>query len=174
MLGRQLTEIAPIAGLREMFEKVATGVPIKNALLEGAVATRPDEHRFWNVSYFPVLNADGSVRAITAASLEITAQRKAELALIQSEKLAAVGRLASSISHEINNPLEAVTNLFYIIANDPSLPGAVAPFVETAQSELTRGMRDREAGAALPSPGGAGDAGYGGGAGRRGVEPLPR
>ena len=138
VLGRQLTEIAPISGLREMFEKVATGVPIKNALLEGAVATRPDEHRYFNVSYFPVFNADGSVRAITAASLEITAQRKAELALIQSEKLAAVGRLASSISHEINNPLEAVTNLLYIIANDPSLPGAVAPFVETAQSELTR------------------------------------
>ena len=138
VLGRQLTEIAPIPGLREMFEKVATGVPIKNALLEGAVATRPDDHRFFNVSYFPVFNADGSVRAITAASLEITAQRKAELALIQSEKLAAVGRLASSISHEINNPLEAVTNLLYIIANDSTLPGSLVPFVETAQGELTR------------------------------------
>ena len=138
VLGKRLTEIAPISGLEEMFQKVAGGVPIKDALLEGSVAARPDEHRFWNVNYFPVFNADGSVRAITAASLEITSQRKAELALIQSEKLAAVGRLASSISHEINNPLEAVTNLLYLIAKDPSLPDQIAPFVEMAQGELAR------------------------------------
>jgi len=138
VLGRRLTEIAPIPGLDEMFRKVASGTPIRNALIEGNVAAEPNKHRYWNVSYFPVFNADGSVRAITAASLEITAQKKAELALIQSEKLAAVGRLASSISHEINNPLEAVTNLLYLIANDPTLSDDLIPFVETAQSELAR------------------------------------
>jgi PAS domain S-box-containing protein len=138
VLGKRLTEIAPIPGLNEMFERVATGIPIRNAMIEGTVAARPDEHRFWAVNYYPVFNADGSVRAITAASLEITAQKKAELALIESEKLAAVGRLATSISHEINNPLEAVTNLLYLIATDPTLPDQIAPFVETAQSELAR------------------------------------
>jgi PAS domain S-box-containing protein len=138
VLGKRLTEIAPIPGLDEMFQKVASGTPIRNALLEGAVATRPDDHRYWNVNYYPVLNPDGSVRAITAASLEITAQKKAEIALIQSEKLAAVGRLASSISHEINNPLEAVTNLLYLIGSDPALPADVIPYVNTAQSELQR------------------------------------
>ena len=138
VLGKRLTEIAPIPGLNQMFQKVAEGMPIRNALLEGAVATRPDEHRFWNVNYFPVFNADGSVRAITAASLEITAQKRAELALIESEKLAAVGRLATSISHEINNPLEAVTNLLYLIAIDSSLTPEIAPYVATAQSELAR------------------------------------
>jgi PAS domain S-box-containing protein len=134
VLGKRLTEIAPIPGLNQMFQKVAEGTPIRNALLEGAVATRPDEHRFWNVNYFPVFNADGSVRAITAASLEITAQKRAELALIESEKLAAVGRLATSISHEINNPLEAVTNLLYLITIDSSLTPEIAPYVATAQS----------------------------------------
>lgn len=138
ILGRQLTEIAPIQGLNEMFSQVASGAPIINALIEGETAARPDEHRYWNVNYFPVFNTDGTVRAITAASLEITNQKKAELALIQSEKLAAVGRLASSISHEINNPLEAVTNLLYLIAHEPSLPEPVIPFIETAQSELAR------------------------------------
>ncbi|WP_263373282.1 PAS domain-containing protein [Granulicella aggregans] len=138
ILGRQVAEIAPIPGLNEMFSQVARGTPIKNALIEGVTAARPDEHRYWNVNYFPVMSSDGTVRAITAASLEITNQKKAELALIQSEKLAAVGRLASSISHEINNPLEAVTNLLYLIANEPDLPGSAVPFVETAQSELAR------------------------------------
>jgi PAS domain S-box-containing protein len=138
VLGKRLTEIAPIPGLEEMFQQVASGTPIRNELLEGTVAARPDEHRYWNVNYFPVFNSDGSVRAITAASLEITAQKKTELALMQSEKLAAVGRLASSISHEINNPLEAVTNLLYLIAEDPSLPDELNPFMEMAQNELAR------------------------------------
>jgi PAS domain S-box-containing protein len=138
VLGKRLTEIAPIPGLNEMFQQVADGVPIRNALLEGTVAARPDEHRFWNVNYFPVYNADGTVRAITAASMEITNQKRTERALIESEKLAAVGRLAQSISHEINNPLEAVTNLLYLIEHDPSLPASLNPLVEMAQGELQR------------------------------------
>ncbi|RRA50096.1 PAS domain S-box protein [Acidipila sp. EB88] len=51
---------------------------------------------------------------ITVFFRDITASKKSADALIESEKLAAVGRLASSIAHEINNPLEAVTNLIYL------------------------------------------------------------
>jgi PAS domain S-box-containing protein len=138
ILGRILTEIAPISGLHEMFQQVLEGRPIRNALLQGELPMKPGEHRFWNVNYFPVYNADGTVQAISAATLEVTNQKKAENALIQSEKLAAVGRLASSISHEINNPLEAVTNLLYLIAENPSLSAEVRPFVEMAQAELQR------------------------------------
>ncbi len=138
ILGKRLTEIAPIPGLDDMFRQVAAGSPIRNALIEGKTAARPNEHRYWNVNYSPVYAADGSIRAITAASLEITSQKKAETALIESEKLAAVGRLATSISHEINNPLEAVTNLLYLIATDPTLPEALHPLLDTAQSELQR------------------------------------
>jgi PAS domain S-box-containing protein len=138
VLGRTLTEIAPIEGLHQMFQQVAAGHPVRNQLLEGELPTRPGEHRFWNVNYFPVYNSDGTIQAITAASLEITNQKKAEAALIQSEKLAAVGRLASSISHEINNPLEAITNLLYLVALSDELPENVRHYIETAQSELSR------------------------------------
>ena len=138
ILGRTLTEIAPIEGLKEMFEQVVEGRPIKDHLLEGELPTRPGEHRFWNVNYSPVYGADGKVEAITAVSLEITHQKKAENALVQSEKLAAVGRLASSISHEINNPLEAITNLLYLIALSDDLPAGARNYVQTAQSELSR------------------------------------
>ena len=138
MLGRTVTEIAPIEGLREMFEQVANGNPIRNHLLEGELPSRPNEHRFFNVNYFPVYNSDGTIQAITAASLEITNQKKAETALIQSEKLAAVGRLASSISHEINNPLEAITNLLYLINHSDELPETLKPYLHTAQDELAR------------------------------------
>lgn len=138
VLGRTLTEIAPIKGLQEMFEQVVAGNPIRNQLLEGELPSRPGEHRFFNVNYFPVYNSEGEIQAITAASLEITQQKKAEAALIQSEKLAAVGRLASSISHEINNPLEAITNLLYLIDLSGELPENLKPYVRTAQDELGR------------------------------------
>jgi PAS domain S-box-containing protein len=138
IIGRTLTEIAPIDGLHEMFEQVAAGNPIRNHLLEGELPGRPGEYRYWNVNYFPVYNNDGAIQAITAVTLEITNQKKAEAALIQSEKLAAVGRLASSISHEINNPLEAITNLLYLIALSNELPDSVKAYVQTAQSELSR------------------------------------
>jgi PAS domain-containing protein len=104
VVGRTLTEMAPIPGLKDLFDQVRSGKPIINYPLEGALSTDPDEHRYWTVNYLPVYAPDGTVQAISAASLEITQQKKAELALIQSEKLAVVGRLASSIAHEINNP----------------------------------------------------------------------
>jgi len=138
ILGKTLTEIAPIEGLKEMFQQVAQGTPIINDLLEGELPMQPGIHRYWTVNYYPVYRPDGTIRAITAASLEITAQKRAEKALIQSEKLAAVGRLASSISHEINNPLEAVTNLLYLALNHEQLPPATRRYLETAQGELTR------------------------------------
>jgi len=138
ILGHQIFEFAHIKGLREIFEEVAKGRTVRNLLLEGELSTRPGEHRHWNVSYSPIRNANGTVEAIAAVVLEMTNQKKAEAALIQSEKLAAVGRLASSISHEINNPLEAITNLLYLIALSNDLPDGVRNYVQIAQSELSR------------------------------------
>jgi PAS domain S-box-containing protein len=138
ILGKTLTQIAPIEGLKEMFQQVAQGKPVINDLLEGELPMQPGNHRYWTVNYYPVYRPDGTIRAITAASLEITAQKRAEKALIQSEKLAAVGRLASSISHEINNPLEAVTNLLYLALNHEELPIDTRRYLETAQEELAR------------------------------------
>ncbi len=138
ILGQVITNVVPIAGVRELLEMAAAGHAVRNHMVEGELPTRPGEHRFWNVSYSPVMGADGRVEAITAVILETTNQKKAEAALIQSEKLAAVGRLASSISHEINNPLEAITNLLYLITLSEELPESIRSLVETAQSELSR------------------------------------
>ena len=138
VVGRTLTDLAPLPGLLEMFDQVARGHAVSNQLLEGELPSHPGEHRFWTVSYSPVYGPNGTVRAISAASLEITQQKRAEAALVQSEKLAAVGRLASSISHEINNPLEAITNLLYLTAMHDDLPEEIKTYVHLAQSELSR------------------------------------
>jgi PAS domain S-box-containing protein len=138
IIGRSITEIAPLKGIKDLFEQVAHGHPIRNQILEGELPARPGERRSWNVSYSPINGSDGKVEAIAAVVLEITNQKKAEAALIQSEKLAAVGRLATSISHEINNPLEAITNLLYLIATTDNLPPDLTTYINTAQSELSR------------------------------------
>ena len=59
---------------------------------------------------------------------DITEARKTEEALRKSEQLAAAGRLAASIAHEINNPLEAVTNLLYLARMDSNVTGNSRPF----------------------------------------------
>ncbi len=137
VVGRTLTEMAPIEGLKELFEQVLRGQPVINYPLEGALITDPTTYRYWTVSYFPVYGPDGTIQAITAASLEITKQKKAEQALIQSEKLAAVGRLASSIAHEINNPLEAVTNHLYLARQGGSVE-EIRSYVDQAEIEMRR------------------------------------
>jgi signal transduction histidine kinase len=62
---------------------------------------------------------------------------RAQDALRRSEKLAVTGRLAASIAHEINNPLEAVTNLFYLMRSNPA-PHEMRKYMDDAEQELAR------------------------------------
>jgi len=77
-------------------------------------------------------------RCILATALDITDRKHAEEALRVSDKLATVGRMAASIAHEINNPLESVTNLLYLIGTHPALSAEVRPLVDVAQNEMER------------------------------------
>ncbi len=67
----------------------------------------------------------------------ILQERTAEEALRRSEKLAVAGRLAATIAHEINNPLEAVVNLVYL-ARTSWPQEAAREYLERAESELGR------------------------------------
>lgn len=69
---------------------------------------------------------------------EITAQLRAEEALRESEKLAAMGRVAGIIAHEINNPLAAITNLFFLLRAHPSLDEDARHLASMAEAELLR------------------------------------
>ena len=85
----------------------------------------------------PVRNSDGTIVRWFGTNTDVDAQQKTERALLQSEKLAAVGRLASSIAHEINNPLEAVINLIYLARATTTNP-EVQSYLDSADQELSR------------------------------------
>ncbi|MGI9101482.1 MAG: CHASE3 domain-containing protein [Terriglobales bacterium] len=84
------------------------------------------------------LNLYPSALALTVFAQDITELKQAQAALVRTEKLAAVGRMASSVAHEINNPLEAVTNLIWIARNEPSASETVRKHLGAADEELRR------------------------------------
>ncbi len=72
-----------------------------------------------------------------AVNSDVTQVRLQDEALRRSEKLAAVGQLASSIAHEINNPLESITNLLYLIRQSETMED-VRHYTLLAQGEMAR------------------------------------
>ncbi len=82
------------------------------------------------------MNREGN--AVLEVSRDITAQLQAEEALRETEKLAAMGRVAGIIAHEINNPLAAITNTLYLVRNHPSLDDTARHFADVAEQELQR------------------------------------
>ena len=87
---------------------------------------------------FPRHNPAGQIVRWYGQTEDIHKRKMAEQALLQSEKLAVVGRLASSIAHEINNPLEAVTNLLYLARTSKDVDAQVLTYVTAAEAELGR------------------------------------
>ena len=105
--------------------------------VEHRVRTALGEYRWMRSRAFPRRNEDGSVMKWYGTTEDIHERKRAEEALLQTEKLAAVGRLASSIAHEINNPLESVTNLLYLAQHSEQLAD-VQQYLQTAERELRR------------------------------------
>jgi signal transduction histidine kinase len=81
------------------------------------------------------------VAGIVVNSRDITERKRTEDVLHATEKLATTGRLAAAIAHEINNPLEGVTNLLYLLENHPSLDASARRYARMAQEEVARVAR---------------------------------
>ena len=82
-------------------------------------------------------DSEGRATRIVGVLSDVTHRRHTEEAMLRAEKLAVAGRLAASVAHEINNPLEAVANLLYLITLSGSTEEARA-HAESALDELLR------------------------------------
>ena len=89
-----------------------------------------------NVTLLPA--ESGRPEALLGTIVDITERKQAQEALLGAEKLAAVGRLAASMAHEINNPLEAVTNTLFLARTHPEVTPALRELLLLAEQELSR------------------------------------
>lgn len=85
----------------------------------------------------PVFREDASVKEWVGTCADMQDRKDSEAALRKSERLALAGQMAASIAHEINNPLEAVTNLIYLI-NTRAADDQTRQFCAMAENELSR------------------------------------
>ena len=92
----------------------------------------------WLVSAYPVRTTPHQIRWAGIIVLDATDRKRSEEALRKAEKLAVTGRLAASIAHEINNPLEAITNLLFLLRNFCQLQDPALNYVTMAEYEVRR------------------------------------
>jgi len=97
-----------------------------------------DEIRWVSGQGRVVSEAAGAPEHMVGIAMDITRRRAEEESLRRTEKLAATGRLAATIAHEINNPLEAVTNLVYLLRRDKSIQGQNAEMLALVEEHLGR------------------------------------
>ena len=141
-LGRTLRDLLPQSVASEMESAVqsvfATEEPVHNLEVNGVGSGALRRTWTWLISAYPVRTTPIQVRWAGIIVLDASERKHNEEALRRSEKLAVTGRLAASIAHEINNPLEAITNLLFLLRNFTDLPDAAQQYVSMAEFEVRR------------------------------------
>lgn len=139
IIGRPITTIIPpeLQSDEEIIlGKIRRGEKIEH--FETVRMTKSGERIEVSLSISPIRDDQGKVIGAAKIVRDITENKKIERALRTTEKLAAAGRLAATVAHEINNPLEAVTNLVYLARRDLPNNAKVADYLELAKRELDR------------------------------------
>jgi PAS domain S-box-containing protein len=139
MIGRPISLLVPndhSDDFHEIIEKLKRGEGIAQyeTMRQRKNGTRVD------VSLSISLVRDGAGSPIGASTIarNISDRKQSEEALRKAEKLAVTGRLAATIAHEINNPLESLTNLFYLLSSHATLDETARRYVRIADNELKR------------------------------------
>jgi light-regulated signal transduction histidine kinase (bacteriophytochrome) len=106
---------------------------------EVRLLTGKDHVPRWNLVRAVPFMRRGAARAGWVGSMiDLTERRERETALRMTEKLALTGRMTSVIAHEINNPLESITNLLYLVRQDLPETSEAMQYIGMAESELER------------------------------------
>jgi PAS domain S-box-containing protein len=141
-IGRSVVEIFPgktgkliEEGIQSVF---ARSEPVRDLEVNLGELEEDRDVSTWLVNIYPVRSATHGVRWVGAVIVDTTSIKRSEDALRRTEKLAAVGRLSSSIAHEINNPLEAITNLLYLLRQMDGMDQQSAAYIELASHEVAR------------------------------------
>jgi PAS domain S-box-containing protein len=140
-LGRTLPELLP-QGTAQQIERAVHRVfneqePFHSFELSGQNA-KTGRPWTWIVSAYPVRTTPQQIRWAGIIVIDASDRKRSEDALRKAEKLAVTGRLAASIAHEINNPLEAITNILFLLKNYSGLEDTASKYVSMAEYEVRR------------------------------------
>jgi PAS domain S-box-containing protein len=141
---KPIQEIFPI--FHEYTHQVSEN-PVKKVLEQGRIVGLANhtalQHRDGTLtpiedSAAPIRNDKGEIVGVVLVFRDATYHRKSQEVLRKAEKLAAAARLAATVAHEINNPLEAVGNLIYLAKAAPEMPPEATEQLTLAEQELAR------------------------------------
>jgi PAS domain S-box-containing protein len=138
MVGESILRLIPAELQSEektILEKIRSGERIDH--FETVRLTKTGERLDVLLSISPVRDATGTVVGASKILRDVTQRRRMTESLLQAEKIAAAGRMAATIAHEINNPLEAVVNLIFLAKADATDPQQIA-YLDSAEGEVER------------------------------------
>ena len=142
--GKSIEEAFPIFN---EYSRQAIENPVQKVMVSGQVVglanhtvlQRPDGTLIpIEDSAAPIRDDSGRLVGVVLVFRDATHDRKSQELLRKTEKLAAAARLAATVAHEINNPLEAVGNLIYLAKATPGMPAAATQQLTLAETELDR------------------------------------
>lgn len=141
ILGKTLAELMPDGSAQHVQEALSrafsSGEETRDLDLRGG-DPNPARGWSWLLSAYPIRTTPDQVRWAGIIVRDVSERVRAEEALRKTEKLAATGRLAASIAHEINNPLEALTNLLFLLRNFSGLSPGALHYLGMAEHETRR------------------------------------
>ena len=138
MVGSPITKIIPPELHKDetkILSTIASGGRIDH--FETVRVTKEGQPIEVSLTVSPVKDESGKIVGAAKIARDITQKKKTERSLHTAERLASVGRLAATVAHEINNPLEALTNLIYLARHSEDPEERVA-YLAQAEEELGR------------------------------------
>jgi len=139
IIGQPITKIIPIELQGDepgILARIQAGERIEH--FETVRVTKDGRRLDVSLTVSPIKDGNGKIVGAAKIARDITQQRKLEEALRTTERLASVGRMAATVAHEINNPLEAITNFIYLANQQPELSEKLKRYLSSADQELRR------------------------------------
>ena len=124
-------ELAGLAWRRSVISGSKYGIGYRLQRADG-------EYRWHFGQAIPIRDEQGEIQKWFGTCTDIHDQRLAQEALVRSEKLAATGRMAASIAHEINNPLAAITNVVHLLRQSVQKDSQEAELLNILHEEIQR------------------------------------
>lgn len=139
MIGHSILRIVPsdlYSEEAEILRKIRAGMRIDH--YETRRVTKNGELVEVSITISPLRDGQGNIVGSSKIARSISERRKMERHLLETEKLAAAGRMAANVAHQINNPLDTVMNLVYLARVNLSAGNKARPYLIHAESEVER------------------------------------